>query len=194
MKRSFNLPLLGALIVLTLALGCGQTKSDRSGVERPVATDDVVVQTQEKLRVSMDDLEDLTIDVRDLDAPEGVVDRFFTAFFSGDDDAAFQFLTSKAQNAKRGTFLTKESDRVSWRILGKTKPDEGSVKVLVELEDYDDVGEFQTDLLTFLLTLDDSKWRIARFGIGDIEVDFEEQASSNAPVVRAAGTMINETR
>jgi len=195
MKRTFNLRLFCAPMALTLALGCGEVKNARYDVAPPNASTNVdVKKTTDNLRVSTDELERAAIDVENLETPEGVVDSFFKAFFSGDDDGAFQLLTSKAQKAKRGSFLAQESNCVSWRTVGKTKPSDGCVKVLVELEDYDDVGEFQTDRLTFLLTKDDSEWRIARFGIGELEIDFEEQTSNNPSVARTAGVTVNETR
>ena len=194
MKNVFNLRFLFASVVLTLVLGCEQVQKDSCDVAPPTAPKVDATKAPEQLGVSSDDLESSKIDIEDLNAPEGVVDSFFKAFFSGDDDGAFQFLTSKAQNAKRGAFLTQESDCVSWRIIGKTKPVDGRVKVLVELEDYDEVGEFQTDRLTFLLTFDDFKWRIARFEIGEIEVDFEEQGANSSPVARTVGSSVNATR
>jgi len=195
MKRTFNLRLLYAPMVLTLVLGCREAKSDPDVVTIPKTSTSVeATETAEIFSTSTDELERATIDVENLSAPEGVVDSFFRAFFSGDDDGAFQMLTSKAQKAKRGSFVAQESNCVSWRIIGKTKPSNGRVKVLVELEDYDDVGEFQTDRLTFLLTKDDSEWRIARFGIGELEIDFEEQTANDPSVARTAGVTTNETR
>ncbi len=195
MERMFNLRFLFVLIALTFVVGCEQVDDKRrvpeSAVRPPVVDTE---KTRENLRVSTEELDLSTLNAEDKNTPEGVVNFFFKAFFSGDDDYAFNLLTSKAQKAKRGSFVAQESNCVSWRIVGKTKPLDGRVKVLVELEDYDEGGEFQTDLLTFLLTNDDSEWRIARFGVGELEIDFEEQTSNSSAVARTAGTRVNENR
>ncbi len=122
---------------------------------------------------STDEGEPLNVD--DPESPEGVVDAFFRSFFKGDDDGAFALLTSKAQEATREQFAAQASDTIKWKATKKTVGENGRVRVCVDVEDYTEAGEIQTEELTFALSDADGAWRVAGFSVGDLAINFEER-------------------
>ena len=148
---------------------CQQDSS--AGVD---SVDSNVENADEQNDASQLEMDDAPLDVEDPESPEGVVNAFFKAFFSGDDEAAFQLLSPVAQDAQREQFTTQASDSIRWRIIQKTKARSGRVLALVEVEDYAESGELQMDTLTFVLTRALGHWRIAAFTVGEIAVNFED--------------------
>lgn len=116
-----------------------------------------------------------TLNVDDPESPEGVVDAFFRSFFKGDDDGAFALLTSKAQEATREQFAAQASDTIKWKTTKKTPVENGCVRVCVDVEDYTEAGEFQTEELIFALSNADGAWRVSGFNVGDLAINFEDR-------------------
>ncbi len=178
MTRSFRLCFALAVALSLPLTGCGKGKAT---VGPSVSNEAVEVSDEKTEAVPLDapELDETPLDSENPDTPEGVVNMFFKTFFSGDDDGAFALLTSRAQRAKREHFNAQESDTVRWRITKKMKPVRGRVLVQVEVEDYTETGAIQLDELTFVLTNDDYVWRIAGFSVGELAINFEEQASDD---------------
>ena len=107
--------------------------------------------------------------------PEGITDRFFSAFFSGRDQEAWGLLTEKAQNATKENFVAQASDTVGWEITKKSVED-GMAYVFVNVSDLTDTGDRATEELIFALRSDNGRWGVAGFSAGTLAVNFEETA------------------
>lgn len=106
--------------------------------------------------------------------PEGVTQRFFAAFFSGQDEAAWSLLTAKAQEATRENFSAQASDTIEWKVMNK-KLENGIAYVFVEVSDLNDEGDRAKEELIFALRNDDQRWGVAGFSAGELAVDFESK-------------------
>ncbi|MDO5308343.1 MAG: hypothetical protein Q4G03_02455 [Planctomycetia bacterium] len=156
------------------ATGCGSKLNESSSADK-ASSDASVENVQEESQTKPTlELDEEPLDVENPESPEGVVNAFFKAFFSGDDDAAFELLSPTAQEAQREQFATQASNSIRWRIIQKTKANGGRALAWVEVEDYGENGDLQMDTLTFVLTNSAGAWRIAAFTVGDIAVNFEE--------------------
>ncbi len=135
-----------------------------------------------------------TLNFDDAESPESVVDAFFQTFFKGDDDGAFALLTSKARQATAENFSAQASDTIKWTVTRKTAEENGRVFVYVDVEDYTDAGEIQTEELTFALTDADSAWRVAGFSVGGVAINFEDRqinaVAQENPAPKAAETSV----
>ena len=115
------------------------------------------------------------LDTKSPTTPEGITDRFFSAFFSGRDQEAWGLLTEKAQNATKENFVAQASDTVGWEITKKSVED-GMAYVFVNVSDLTDTGDRATEELIFALRSDNGRWGVAGFSAGNLAVNFEETA------------------
>lgn len=183
---------------LCLALnGCGGKGDDANAPTTPnapaateeKATDAAPETTDENATSQAEE----PLNFNDAESPESVVDTFFQTFFKGDDDGAFALLTSKAQKATAENFSAQASDTIKWTVTRRTAEENGRVFVYVDVEDYTDAGEIQTEELTFALTDADDAWRVAGFSVGGVAINFEDRQIAVAqenPEPRAAETSV----
>jgi len=115
------------------------------------------------------------LDIKSDKTPEGVTDRFFAAFFSGQDQEAQNLLTSKAQEMTKENFSAQASDTVAWKITKKETAGQ-TAYVFVEVSDLNESGERSSEELIFALRQEESRWGIAGFNAGKLAVNFEETA------------------
>ena len=173
MKRHWLLCVAAIVAATVSCVGCGSTEKD--GAARPAsnASPNATEQGATQEENGDEETSGADLDVDNPESPEGVVNRFIQSFFNGDGDAAFAMLTEKARDAQRDQFAAQASDSIRWSIVRKTKRDQNRARVVVDVEDYADSGDLQTDELTFLTTNDAGKWRVAGFHVGELVVDFE---------------------
>ncbi|MBQ3331873.1 MAG: hypothetical protein IKF77_01565 [Thermoguttaceae bacterium] len=151
------------LLVVLAAAGCGggadkdQTDTKANPAEEAAPADNAVLDTKSPT------------------TPEGITDRFFSAFFSGRDQEAWGLLTEKAQNATKENFVAQASDTVGWEITKKSVED-GMAYVFVNVSDLTDTGDRATEELIFALRSDNGRWGVAGFSAGNLAVNFEETA------------------
>lgn len=114
-----------------------------------------------------------TLDIQSKETPEGVADRFFTAFFSGQDEEARALLTVQAQEATRESFMTQASDTIRWNIVKKSQA-ESSAFVFIDVNDLNDEGKMEKEEMIFVLKNQDGRWGVAGFSAGDLAINYEE--------------------
>ncbi len=173
--------LFGSIIGLSafiVNVGCCPCGSDcNTDSETPSATStDATGESAPNSETTEEGAEEFNeeIDVENADSPEGVVDAFFKAFFSGDRAAAFALLSTKAREAQREQFAAESSSTIQWQVASKKRGVGGRVYVTVDVEDYAENGDIKTDSLTFVMTRDAGAWRVAGFNVGEIAVNFED--------------------
>lgn len=152
-----GLALLASLFLFT---GCGAEKE-------PSAPSESATPNAEEPKTDAP-----ALDVESETTPEGVTQHFFAAFFSGQDEAAWELLTVKAQDATRENFSAQASDTIEWKVKSK-KIENGIAYVFVEVSDLNDEGERAKEELTFALRNDSKRWGVAGFSAGELAVDFE---------------------
>ena len=172
------------MVALGTALGCrpcDSTKDSQSDAPASATVDAPEAETPADETKGNDD-----IDVENADSPEGVVNAFFKSFFSGDGDSAFALLSEKARSAQRDQFVAQASETIRWRVVRKSAPRRGRLRVWVDVEDYAESGDIQMDTLSFDMTNDAGAWRVAGFNVGDLIVNFEDSVIASIERARDA--------
>ena len=169
-KVFYNSALVVAGLLLTVVLvvaGCGGADKSDTGAGNDG--------TPAKPAEESGSADDTALDTKSSTTPEGITDRFFSAFFSGRDQEAWELLTEKAQSATKENFAAQASDTVGWEITKKSVED-GMAYVFVNVSDLTDTGDRATEELIFALRSDNGRWGVAGFSAGNLAVNFEETA------------------
>lgn len=116
-----------------------------------------------------------SLNLESSETSEGVTNKFFKAFFGGNDQQAFALLTPLAQKVTKDSFAASANDTIRWNVTSK-KEQGNTADVYVSIRDLDETGDIVQEELVFHLAKEGSSWRVSGFSAGENIVSFEKTA------------------